>query len=324
MATGMACSNRDVRHLSKLAIRVDDCPLDVLTSRRVDYFSARAVCTKQDSGDDEPPLTIRRDRFVSEGVHEDLVLENLSREAQQVKLEISYASDFAHVMEAQEDGNGSGMHWQEPRARSVVLWAERDGYRRGTALTFSRAGEITNERARFDLDLRRGERWSLCIDMTPIVDGVRCPPLLRCGSFHEHASKMPMPLDRWLEDAPQLECDHILERIYRQSLLDLAALRVRPDDVTIKWAMPGGGLPWFMTVFGRDSVITSYQALPFHQENAQATLEALAELQATDWDNWRDAEPGKILHELRRGTLAETGASRTLRTTERMTPPCCG
>jgi glycogen debranching enzyme len=60
-----------------------------------------------------------------------------------------------------------------------------------------------------------------------------------------------------------------------------------------------------MTIFGRDSLIAAYEALPFHAELAQATLEALAELQASEWDSWRDAEPGKILHELRRGTLAK-------------------
>ena len=97
---------------------------------------------------------------------------------------------------------------------------------------------------------------------------------------------MPMSLDEWLGDAPELQTDDAaFERTYRQSLLELVALRVRPDDVTIKWAMPGGGVPWFMTVFGRDSLTTAYQAMPFHQELAQATLEALAEMQATEWDN---------------------------------------
>jgi glycogen debranching enzyme len=90
-------------------------------------------------------------------------------------------------------------------------------------------------------------------------------------------------------------------------MLDLAALRIRPDAVTIRWPMPGGGLPWFMTVFGRDSLIAAYEAIAFHQELALATLEALAQLQATGWDNFRDAEPGKIMHELRRGTLAKLG-----------------
>src|SRR5207253_1498301 len=81
-----------------------------------------------------------------------------------------------------------------------------------------------------------------------------------------------------------------------QSLLDLAALRIRPDTVRIKSAMPGGGVPWFLTIFGRDSLIASYEALPFRPELAEATLEALAELQSSEWDNWRDAEPGKMPH----------------------------
>jgi glycogen debranching enzyme len=237
-----------------------------------------------------------------------VVVENHSREPREVEIELIYGTDFADVMEAQEHGNGEGRHWQETGARTVTLWCERDGYRRGTALKFNRSGTVGKERATFRPSIAPGGRWSLCVDVTPIVDGRRRPPLLRCGAFHDHAAKMPMSLDEWLEAAPELETDDdALERTYRQSLLDLAALRIRPDDAKIKWAMPAGGLPWFMTVFGRDSLIAAYQAMPFHQELARATLEALAELQAEEWDNWRDAEPGKILHELRRGILAETG-----------------
>jgi glycogen debranching enzyme len=305
---GQGLFYRDVRHLSRWQLRVDGREVEPLTSRRVDYYSARVLGKKQDSDGDRPALTVRRDRFVTEGVHEDVVLENLSAERQRVELELTYSSDFADVMEAQDKGNGAGRHWQEASARSVTLWSERDGYRRGTTLTFSRKGQVGKERARFGVDLEPGASWSLCVDMTPVVDGRRWPPLLRCGAFHEPAPKMPVTLDDWLAGAPKLESDnYALERTYRQSLLDVAALRVRPDDVTIKWAMPGGGLPWFMTVFGRDSLVTAYQTLPFQHDLAQATLEALAELQATEWDNWRDAEPGKIPHELRRGTLAETG-----------------
>jgi glycogen debranching enzyme len=62
-----------------------------------------------------------------------------------------------------------------------------------------------------------------------------------------------------------------------------------------------------MTIFGRDSLIAAYELIPFHQEPVRATLQALAELQATAWDNFHDAEPGKIMHELRRGTLAKLG-----------------
>ena len=299
---------QDVRHLSSWHVRVNGAELEPLTSRRVDYYSARIVCKTTKDADDAIPVSIRRDRFVTDGAHEDIVLENLVDEPQEVRLEIQYRCDFADVMEAQEGGNGAGRTWQETSARSVTLCHERDGYHRGTVLAFNRKGQVTDGRATFRVRLRPREAWKLCVDVTPLVDGKRHPPLLRCDSFHKHARKMPMSLDEWQRDTPVIEADqYALRRTYRQSILDLASLRFRPDNVTIKWAMPGGGIPWYMTAFGRDSIVAAYETLPFHQEFAQSTLEALAEMQATEWDNWRDAEPGKIMHELRRGILARTG-----------------
>jgi len=296
---------RDVRHLSHWLVRVNGKKIEPLSSRRVDYFSARVVGTPPHEGETAAPVSVRRERFVSEGVHEDVFVENLSRDPQQVKLQLTYSSDFADVMEAQENGNGEGRSWEETSPRSVTLWHDREGYRRGTIVTFNRHGRVTKKHATFDVHLRSRETWKLCIDVTPIVDGDRKPPLLRCDAFHDHAPKMPQSLEQWLEEAPDLETDdETLERTYRQSLLDLAALRVRPDAVTIMSAMPGGGLPWFMTIFGRDSLITAYEAVHIRQDLAQAALEALAELQAEEWDDWRDAQPGKIMHEFRRGSLA--------------------
>jgi glycogen debranching enzyme len=298
---------QDVRHLSVWKVLVDGEETKPLTSRRVDYFSARVVASRK-SEDDAPPIAIRRDRFVSEGAHEDVVLQNLTDSVQRVRLTLEYSTDFADVMEAQQNGNGEGKHWVDLTPRSATLWNERDGYRRGTTLSFNRQGRVQKQRAHFNVELRPRETWGLCVDITPIVDGKRSPPMLRCDSFHKAPKKMPMSLEDWLEAAPSLVTDNeTIDQVFRQSLLDLAALRVRPDDVAIKSAMPGGGLPWFMTIFGRDSLIAAYEALPFQDDLAQAALEALAELQATEWDSWRDAEPGKILHELRRGTLAATG-----------------
>jgi glycogen debranching enzyme len=298
----------DVRHLSSWHLRLEDHELEALTCRRVDSFSARIVCKRSLDGDDAIPITVRRERFVTEGAHEDVYLENLQDAPCDVRVELRYASDFADVMEAQAGGNGEGRNWQESTSRSATLWNERDGYRRGTRLSFNRACRVTKGRAAFRVRLAPRAVWKLCVDVTPIVDGEARPPLLRCDAFHEHAPKMPMSLEQWLRDLPELETDDdALGHTYLQSALDLAALRFRPDDIAIKWAMPGGGIPWFMTAFGRDSIIAAYEAIPFHQELAASTLSALAELQATEWDNWRDAEPGKIMHELRRGTLARLG-----------------
>jgi glycogen debranching enzyme len=299
---------RDVRHLSRWLLFVDGAPIEPLTSRRVDYYSARILGTPAKRGDDKKTVSIRRDRFISEGMHEDVVVENLKNEPHELTLRLAFGADFADLMEAQSGEEASGRTWQETTSRSVTLWREREGYRRGTVVTFNRTGRLTKQHATFRLRLAPREVWSLCVDVTPVVDGKRKPPLLRCGAFHKHAAKMPISLDEWLGDAPDLVTDDLgLERTYKQSILDLAALRVRPDDVKIKWALPGGGIPWFMTIFGRDSLIAAYQTIPFHSELAQATLEALAQLQAKEWDNFRDAEPGKIPHELRRGTLAALG-----------------
>lgn len=297
---------QDVRHLSSWCVRIDGEETKPLSSRRVDYYSARVVATPPQENGKAAPVSVRRDRFVSEGVHEDVLLENNSDSEQRVKLELRYGSDFADVMEAQGKGTGGGRNWAELGARSVTLWQDRDGYRRGTTITFNRKGRILKQRATFDVRLRPRETWKLCVDMTPIVDGDRKPPLLKCDDgFHDPPPKMPKKLDAWLDDAPDISSnDPALDRTYRQSLLDLAALRIRPDNVSIKSAMPGGGIPWFMTVFGRDSLIAAYEAVHVEADLAQAALEALAEMQATEWDSWRDAEPGKILHELRRGTLA--------------------
>jgi glycogen debranching enzyme len=117
---------------------------------------------------------------------------------------------------------------------------------------------------------------------------------------------MPASLREWLAAAPRLDTDSDdLRRLYHRSLVDLAALRFYPDGVPT--SVPAAGLPWFMALFGRDSLLASYQALPFAPQLARATLHALAAEQAQEVDDFRDAQPGKILHELRHGELTYFG-----------------
>jgi len=114
---------------------------------------------------------------------------------------------------------------------------------------------------------------------------------------------MKLSLEEWIEEAPTLESSwDKLGHIYWRSLVDLAALRFYPDILPAA-SVPAAGLPWFMALFGRDSVITSYQALPFAPELAETTLRVLAARQGQATDDFRDEEPGRILHELRVGEL---------------------
>ena len=111
-------------------------------------------------------------------------------------------------------------------------------------------------------------------------------------------------MDAWLQAAPIVRASwDTLRLTYDRSLRDLAALRLHAQPLPEGAAIPAAGLPWFMAVFGRDSLITSYQALPFVPQLAPATLQVLAHRRATQRDDFRDAEPGKILHELHFGEL---------------------
>ena len=93
-------------------------------------------------------------------------------------------------------------------------------------------------------------------------------------------------------------------RLYHQSVEDMAALRLPLPEADPGTFVPAAGVPWFVTIFGRDSLIVSLQNMMVFPGFALGTLQCLAELQATEVDDHRDAEPGKMPHELRSGELA--------------------
>ena len=298
----------DMRHLSRLRLWIDGERPRTLSARTVDYYSARVVsdaCVDADT--DAPAIGVRRERFVADGLHEDVVLENLTGSRRRVELVLELDSDFGDIFECRTHPEKKGRLSQEVADDGLALRYERDGFRRATLVRFSRDGTLGVGRAQFDVELGPRETWSTCVDIVPVIDGEEHPARRRCGEFGRAEPNMAVSLEEWLHAAPELETEwEALRRTYRQSLLDLAALRFyRVEDATR--SLPAGGLPWFMTLFGRDSLVTAYQALPFQPELARTTLEVLAELQADEYSDFHDAEPGKIVHELRRGELAELG-----------------
>lgn len=297
---------RDVRHLALWQLRVDGRELAPATSRAVDSFSGRIVLAPKG---DEPRFSVRRDRFVTEGVHEDVVVTNHTRETIRLEVELCYGSDFADVMEAQDEGRvDAGTTRERVDRDTATLLHDRDSYRRATTIRFGREPHaLGGGRASFHVEVAPRESWSLCVDIVPVVDGIEREPLARCGSFGAHPPKMELGVDEWLETAPTLHAPRTVVETYRKSLLDLAALRIHPEEERLRHALLGGGIPWYMAVFGRDSLLAAYMTLPFRPEPAEAALRTLADHQATGDDARRDAEPGKILHELRRGILAAIG-----------------
>jgi glycogen debranching enzyme len=299
--------HEDMRHLSRWRLLVDGDPPRTLSSGNVDYYSVRVVGSVADADGSAPALAVRRERFVSGGLHEDVFVENLTDEPRRVELVLEFASDFGDILECRTRPKKRGRVVQTIDDDQATLRYERGDFTRATVIRFSRNCRLDDGRATFAIELEPRESWKTCVDVLPVVDGDERPSGHRCGDFGSPRPDMPLSLDDWLKSAPRLEADwHALERTYERSLVDLAALRFRPFD-GISWSLPAGGLPWYMALFGRDSIIASFQLLPFQPRLARATLEALAELQARERDDARDAEPGKIIHELRRGELAVLG-----------------
>ncbi len=300
---------QDVRHLSTWLLSIDGAPMRVLTSRVVDYYSARIFGTTTiDRVGANPPLSVQRDRIVAGGVHEDLWVRNHSEVEQELELELAFGSDFADIFELKDpDAASSAATAVEVGRARLTLWHERRGLRRGTHIEWSADGQAKSDRLRFAISLPPRGEWQTCLDISSIVEDERHGPRAGHGGFGTLQPHLPRSLEAWLADAPALDTDaDLVAHTYRRSLVDLAALRFRPLP-DLSWSLPAAGLPWFMALFGRDSLITAYMALPFQPHLAATTLEALSELQATERDDFRDADPGKILHEVRRGWLATLG-----------------
>lgn len=299
----------DTRHLSRWRLLVNGSPMRLLTARNLHYYAARIYGTLAESRVGvNPPVSVRRNRVIADGLREDVVVVNHSEQARELSVELEFGFDFADLFEVKDNRfAGVGRRWAERQSDGIVAWYEHEGFRRGTRIQVSSTGTLEEASIRFDLNLPARGRWQARIDVIPILGQDERP----CRAGTEPAAiqspRLPDSVQLWMADAPVLESDvDACRHTYRQSLLDLAALRFRPMP-EMTWALPAAGVPWFMALFGRDSLISAFMALPFAPHLAHATLRCLGKLQAVSDDPFRDAEPGKILHELRRGRLTALG-----------------
>jgi glycogen debranching enzyme len=307
----------DTRFLSRLELRINGARPLLLSSGTVEYFSAAFYLRNPVAqGLAQDCISIARERFVGEGMQDHLVLRNESGEELSFRLELEVGTDFADIISVKEHdfALGDPLHARQlppaagarydGTANQIVL-EEHDGRGAKTQVLFSRPGTIDGSCARFDLVLGPREPWELRVDVVTSLVGTESLPLAVERRFGEGRAHVQASLDAWHLSVPRLRTTHDdLTRSYSQSLADLAALRMRTDNGI--GMLPAAGMPWFMTVFGRDTLITSLQTMLLGPELATASLDALAALQATVDDPAIDAEPGKILHELRRGRAVET------------------
>jgi glycogen debranching enzyme len=305
----------DTRFLSRLELSVNGARPLLLSSGTIEYFSA-AFYLRNPVADGllQDSLSIARERFVGDGMQDHLVVRNETGAPLRLELALDVGTDFADIISVKEHdfALGDPLHARplpppaavrDDGANQLVL-EEQQGSAK-TQVLFSRAGLIEGSRVRFPLELAARERWELRVDVVPSLTGEESLPLVVERQFGEGRAHVQESLDAWRLHVPRLHTPHDgLSRSFARSVSDLAALRMRTDGSI--GMLPAAGMPWFMTVFGRDTLITSLQTMLLGPELAIASLDALAALQAREDDPSIDAEPGKILHELRRGRAAET------------------
>ena len=315
---GVGLFYRDTRFLSRYTLSLEDQPLWALSSEHGggDWVSHSLENQSLEQGSDGEPhsISVRRYRTAGDAqVRELLVVTNFAMNATTVCLRLRFEADFADVFQVRSLTAAQPKQQRGSRAgqSQICLWAiGEDERHRSTLLHFDPAPtQLTADCAAFDLQLAAGQSARIDVriqlhESRPGGDGEARPP----GSTPRAAFDPRRLMDggdvqghELLEDATQLHSDPRLEQLIRRSLLDVSMLRCRArSDLQYIAA----GVPWFVTLFGRDSAICALELCAWRSDIAGDTARLLARRQARVIDRYRDAQPGKILHELRRGQLA--------------------
>jgi glycogen debranching enzyme len=299
----------DTRFLSRWALRVNDTPLDLLGLDQSAHFAAQFFLTPRVATDDAAPCSVMRRRCVDRVWLEEITIVNHRLAASAMLVELDIDSDFADLFEVKGATVAQRAVGWRADGDALMLEYSHEGFSRSVTIASSRPAQITRDGMAFEFVLERGGQWTVALHITPCSaqPGTSFAARAVSGSVDEVRRAKAAELEEWLSDTPVLETqDADLARTYRASLTDLAALRLQPD-LGDPATLPAAGLPWFMALFGRDSLITSFQALPYLPELAATTLRVLAARQAQARDDFHEMEPGKILHELRFGELTATG-----------------
>ena len=251
-------------------------------------------------------LSVTRVRRIDRELREQLTIVNYSATTERLDIELGLGVDMADIFEVrgyQRPERGTLRPIELHEDRVVFGYDGLDGRRRTTTVVLEGAQlEPVQDQAgwpgasvvaRWHARLRVGRRLTIRWTVTSATD----PPEVSPGPRHRETTPSDLPL---------IDSDHeLLDRTMTRSAADLATLR--NDGPGPGEHYLAAGIPWFATLFGRDSLIASLETVAFMPSLAIETLEVLARLQATTDDPWHDAEPGKILHELRTGEMARSG-----------------
>jgi glycogen debranching enzyme len=307
----------DTRVISNWAIYANGEPWELLNGGPVNYDAARIFLTNRAIPTEDGTILPRTlgltiSRSIGGGLHEDLDITNNSMKPVRFQLEVAFRCDFADVFEVKSGHilrrGQITTEWSAGRQQVRTVYSNRDFHRAVTTSVARPSSKAVsaNGRLSFDVALQPSEAWHVCLLYT-LEDGAQkfhAPgDCLGEISKTHHSETMA----DWLKTVAKIETrNEEFYRLFHQALEDMAALRlpIKGTSTNHMVFIPAAGLPWFVAPFGRDSLLVSLQNVLIYPEFARGALEILGSLQAKEDDPYRDAEPGKILHELRYGELA--------------------
>ncbi|MFI5832103.1 glycogen debranching N-terminal domain-containing protein [Micromonospora sp. NPDC051300] len=250
-------------------------------------------------------VSVIRSRSIGGSFDEELTLLNHAEQEKEFRLRLDIGSDFADLFEIKHKREKKGRTTPTVAENSLRLTYRRQGFHREARISSTAPAEVDQNGMTFRIRIPAHGEWTTRLHVATVIYGARGEDIRATLPLGGHRSVAAIEAEQTalVEHAPKLGCDcEPLAGAYRRSLNDLAALRY--ESITLGVRLVAAGLPWFMTLFGRDSIFTSLQILPFLPEMIQPTILMLAGLQGGRIDDFRDEEPGKILHELRYGETA--------------------
>jgi glycogen debranching enzyme len=316
-ARGLGLFHEDTRHLSYLELRVSGGTPVVLSSETAGASSAQIdlTLTDQEFGGflDDPQnfLHIRRKQLLDNGLVEQMVITNHLRRTVELWLELGLGADFADVFEVRGVRRARRGRLLPPAAGANRLTFGYDGL---DGVRYRTEVRMHPEPARVDTS---GPRWELRLlpGESTILEMIVEP---RRGDdrevvfvpFRQRRAEVERAHAEFLASATRVSSSNVaFTAALTHDLEDLDALRLSvargADEPPL--SILGAGIPWFSAPFGRDAIITSLELLSVAPSLAADTLRTLAHFQGRVDDSWREEEPGKIMHELRRGELARAG-----------------
>jgi glycogen debranching enzyme len=314
LATASGFFASDTRFLSRSLLTLGGARLDPLShNHSAPHLASFVLRNPLADGLQPNELVIERERFVGYCMEERIVVQNHSHRRIDVELGLELAADFADIFVVKdlEPGFGRPLDVTLPptrppeRAGNGTLVFSDTSFAGRTVVHFSEPFDESGGVARFALSLEPGAGWRLMVGFQAELEGVApLPAASFARELDEERRRAEQSMTDWQCSAPVLSARwDDLVHTWNRSLADLASLRMSVPEVADGHLLAAGA-PWFMTVFGRDTLISSLQTLLLGPELAAGTLRVLAATQATVEDPERDAQPGKIVHELRRGKAA--------------------